>query len=1028
MTRNYPLVTAVLASIAAGLGTSDLVAQVNIPTAHVLPVSAGDTNKTGFIWRVSQVAATQPNQLAWTEDQLAGLKGDNLADPNAVGAALGPAAPANPATAPITFEIPDVINFSKTAATTKGNFTPDLQMPGIPGTDPSTLDGGTGNAAAEVLTYIQLPAGTTLLGVNSDDGFRMSIGGATPSDKFAVNVGQFEGGRGAANTIFSVNVAQAGLYAARVMWENGGGDANVEVFSMVGTTPVLVNDLANGGLKAFRAVTNAVAPAYAQTVVPAPNATGVSPVSAVKVELVDGTNPVNTNSLSLSVDGAAVPAAITKAGGVTTVSYQVSRTTPFLAGSHTASFSYSDGASRFTNTWSFVVKKYITLDAAWRVNAPDTSKPGFVFNIFANADPANQANSVARAEYDLALPVDAGGGVLGNQANPAAVGAASGAAAAANPANAAIHFEIPSVINLAANSATSTEGNFKPDLQMPGSPSIDATTDGQAAEMITYITLPVGVIEMGVNSDDNFATYAGANVLDAFQRVVLGTYDQSGGRGASDTVFAFNVPVAGTYAFRTVWENGAGGSSIEWFTVNPDGSKVLLNDVANGGIATYRSVVSAPAAVPYVRAVTPTTMLLRRQVLDFSSSLSVLLADGANQINAGSVKLEINSKNIPITTTRSANFLSVTADVSADMHLPGDVAALTFNDTGSYTRTQKWTLYNLVNLVFPATPAVSENFDSYPVATGPANTVPPGWVASNFTYHETPGWDLTDLASDAFLDWVLIDATSAASLENLQNDTAQVINGQPISDWFSGNVLFSASDSRAGGGLPQVRQVVTKAFDLSSVTNPVLSFYSALRISGNRTEGMFLEYSIDGGTNWLPAAYYQRSDTTLVVDIDGSYDAVASFDTPGSILTRWNDPVLGARGGKLGDYLLSPLSPSLSPYLVERRDAATSRRVEAVRLPKAGKQKDVRLRFAHIGSCGWYWVLDNIAIYDIAGPPASQPPALSITKGANSITITYEGALLQSDSPNGAWTPVAGSSPLIINNPTGTKFYRAVNP
>jgi hypothetical protein len=272
--------------------------------------------------------------------------------------------------------------------------------------------------------------------------------------------------------------------------------------------------------------------------------------------------------------------------------------------------------------------------------------------------------------------------------------------------------------------------------------------------------------------------------------------------------------------------------------------------------------------------------------------------------------------------------------------------------------------------------------------------VPPGWVASNFTYHETPGWDLTDISSDAFLDWVIVTDATASDLESssAQNDTAQIVNGQPIADWLSGNVLFSASDGRLGGGLPQVRQVITKPFDLSSVTNPVLSFYSSLRISGNRTEGMFLEYSIDGGTNWLPGAYYQRADTTLVLDLDGSFDAVTSFNTPGSIITRWVDPVIGPRGGKLADYLLAPLSPALSPYLVQRDDTALSRRVEVVRLPKAAKQKDVRLRFAHVGSCGWYWVLDNIAFYDIAGPITStQITIASIALSGSDVVLNWQG-------------------------------------
>src|SRR5438477_302403 len=91
----------------------------------------------------------------------------------------------------------------------------------------------TDNLAAEVLTYLDLPAGKNTIGVNSDDGFRMTIGGPNPGDHFAVvNVGEYDAGRAAADTIFSFVVPQAGIYATRLIWENGGGDANIEWFSV----------------------------------------------------------------------------------------------------------------------------------------------------------------------------------------------------------------------------------------------------------------------------------------------------------------------------------------------------------------------------------------------------------------------------------------------------------------------------------------------------------------------------------------------------------------------------------------------------------------------------------------------------------------------------------------------------------------------------------------------------------------------------------------------------------------------------
>src|SRR5262249_45324762 len=142
------------------------------------------------------------------ENALAGVLKDadgnplpNLADPAAKGVASAAASAPNPANAPITFEIPTVINVSQTDATTIGNFTPDEQMPGVPATD-SSLDG----MSVEIITYIDLPVGGTTMGINSDDGFRTTAG--NPLDVFQATVlGQFDAGRGAADTTFNI-VAQ----------------------------------------------------------------------------------------------------------------------------------------------------------------------------------------------------------------------------------------------------------------------------------------------------------------------------------------------------------------------------------------------------------------------------------------------------------------------------------------------------------------------------------------------------------------------------------------------------------------------------------------------------------------------------------------------------------------------------------------------------------------------------------------------------------------------------------------------------
>ena len=76
---------------------------------------------------------------------------------------------------------------------------------------------------------------------------------------------------------------------------------------------------------------------------------------------------------------------------------------------------------------------------------------------------------------------------------------------------------------------------------------------------------------------------------------VLGSFD--GGRGASDTVFAFNVTQPGLYPMRLLWFEGGGGANLEWFTVTSDGTKVPINDPSNpNAIKAYQTRTFTPGS------------------------------------------------------------------------------------------------------------------------------------------------------------------------------------------------------------------------------------------------------------------------------------------------------------------------------------------------------------------------------------------------------------------------------------------------
>jgi hypothetical protein len=130
------------------------------------------------------------------------------------------------------------------------------------------------------------------MGVNSDDGFRLSPATSVSDPRNALTLGIFDAGRGAADSIFDFFVQQAGTYPMRLVWDNGGGDCNVEWFSVLaGGTNVLINDTANASaIKAYRA---------AATAQPPPQITSATlSAGTIAIQWVNGGTLQSTTSLS----------------------------------------------------------------------------------------------------------------------------------------------------------------------------------------------------------------------------------------------------------------------------------------------------------------------------------------------------------------------------------------------------------------------------------------------------------------------------------------------------------------------------------------------------------------------------------------------------------------------------------------------------------------------------------------------------------------------------------------------------------
>ena len=244
-------------------------------------------------------------------------------------------------------------------ANDKGDSTDreDEPLNGIPGWGDST-DG----IASEYLTILQLEKGSYKFGVNSDDGFNASFG-VSYGDMFQQNVGRFDGGRGASDTTFEFYVPEAGLYPYRVSWWEGGGGANLEIFSYVNGEKTLINDPdVEGSIKAFtpkgatvdESTTERGTTGRAYIASISPNQGAFATTKNVELTVINGgVSTLDQGSVKFTYDGEVVSHKVSSDGDARVISYDASSGGN---GKHTAIVEYADSAGiTRTAEWSFTL-------------------------------------------------------------------------------------------------------------------------------------------------------------------------------------------------------------------------------------------------------------------------------------------------------------------------------------------------------------------------------------------------------------------------------------------------------------------------------------------------------------------------------------------------------------------------------------------------------------------------------------------------------------------------------------------------
>jgi hypothetical protein len=382
---------------------------------------------------------------------------------------------------------------------------------------------------------------------------------------------------------------------------------------------------------------------------------------------------LDASTVRITIDGQTfTPVASPKMLDATDFTFTPSR--PFFPNTlHTYSIEATDTlGTRITDSGTFFTPPYAYLAAADAVT-PNLEEPGFLWSVHQNE--AFTENSISRALHQLA-------GLLGeNLADPTAQGHTFFPAIPGPTVNHPITFQHEEVLNLNQDEGGSA-GDFPLDAPMPGLPGATASKDGIAAEITTYIQLPAGRHTLIVNSDDNFRTVAG-NINDIFLGQVAGQFDQPAGRAAADTAYDIRVAAAGTYAFKTIYEEGLDAASIEWKSVKEDGTEVLLNDVANGGFQTYRRVTAPlPTGVNMVSPLPNATGVSR------NTRLFASIREGASTVGLGTVQLRLDGNLVSTSATRTGDLITISYQPPSPLSPGQHTASLSYNAGG--VRTQGW--------------------------------------------------------------------------------------------------------------------------------------------------------------------------------------------------------------------------------------------------------------------------------------------------------------------------------------------------
>jgi hypothetical protein len=372
--------------------------------------------------------------------------------------------------------------------------------------------------------------------------------------------------------------------------------------------------------------------------------------------------------------------------------------------------------------------------------------------------------------------------------------------------------------------------------------------------------------------------------------------------------------------------------------------------------------------------------------------ISVVLDQGDSTITEASIQLRLDGVLVgTMTPTPPTYTVDYTVPPRLDPLSPHTLT-LTWTDsvTGNNTNSWSFTVQNYQVVTLPS-PFFLETFDSFTEDPTPGVSLPTGWTVQNLTCAQTPGFNLDDRSSDSYKDWILVsDSRLPGWGGNRASLPTIVLNGDKLTSLASGNLLWAESDSRSGSCNGQFADLFTGPISCVGRSNVFVAFHSIYM--QNQDNMNFMEYSVDGGVNWLPVLYHFDNDPTEadpdIIVTNGVVDVPATFARiePNR---NWH-PTSNTVGTNYGSYIKAPISAIKPTDIFGRRDddQLDGKRIEVVRLPQADGKADVRFRLNANGTSAWFWGVDNFGLYEINTPVILTQPQNRTINATESAAFT----------------------------------------